>query len=297
MAAAAKGEMGSWVSDAAREKFMAAYERVLALWPQPVEALDLETTAAATRVNAYRPRRDGAPVVLLTGAGGSSPLWQPHVAALSAAGPVYAIDFPGDPGASVPRTLMTPPDTCAGWLDEVLAQLGGQPAHLVGTSFGGWVAMNQALRSPGRVASITLLDPAGLTALDARFWWWLSVSGMASLSPRPVRRRLARWLDNPAMLDQAMMDLMWAGIRSYRMERKFPALLTDDQLAAITVPALLVTGARSALITPVQARDRASHLPNAQVAIVPGSHGGFNRIDALNAQVVAFLQSVGATAA
>jgi hypothetical protein len=82
---------------------------------------------------------------------------------------------------------------------------------------------------------------------------------------------------------------MWAGIRSYRMERKFPALLTDDQLAAITVPALLVTGARSALITPAQARDRASHLPNAQLAIVPGSHGGFNRLDALNARVVAFL--------
>jgi pimeloyl-ACP methyl ester carboxylesterase len=80
------------------------------------------------------------------------------------------------------------------------------------------------------------------------------------------------------------------------MERKFPALLTDDQLAAITVPALMVTGARSALITPAQARDRASHLPNAQVAIVPGSHGGFNRLDALNAQVVAFLQSVGAAA-
>jgi len=89
---------------------------------------------------------------------------------------------------------------------------------------------------------------------------------------------------------------MWAGIRSYRMERKFPALLTDDQLATITVRALLVTGARSALITPAQARDRASHLPNAQVAIVPGSHGGFNRLDALNAQVVAFLQSVGAAA-
>jgi hypothetical protein len=32
------------------------------------------------------------------------------------------------------------------------------------------------------------------------------------------------------------------------------------------------------------------------VAIIPGSHGGFNRLDALNAQVVAFLQSVGAAA-
>jgi len=49
MAAAAKGETGSWVSDATREKFMAAYERVLALWPQPVEALDLETALERQR--------------------------------------------------------------------------------------------------------------------------------------------------------------------------------------------------------------------------------------------------------
>jgi pimeloyl-ACP methyl ester carboxylesterase len=28
-------------------------------------------------------------------------------------------------------------------------------------SYGGWVAMNQAIRAPGRVASVTLLDPPG----------------------------------------------------------------------------------------------------------------------------------------
>ena len=58
-----------------------------------------------------------------------------------------------------------------------------------------------------------------------------------------------------------------------------PGILTGGELRAITVPALLITGARSALITPAQARDRASLMPHAQVAIVPGSHGGFNRIN------------------
>ena len=48
---------------------MAAYERVFALWPQPVEEFDIETATATTRVHAYRPHPDGAPVVLLTGAG------------------------------------------------------------------------------------------------------------------------------------------------------------------------------------------------------------------------------------
>jgi pimeloyl-ACP methyl ester carboxylesterase len=161
----------------------------------------------------------------------------------------------------------------------------------VGFSYGGWVAMNQAIRAPRRVASITLLDPAGLTRLDARFWWWLSISGLATLTPMPLRRRLARWLDNPAMLQPELMTLMWAAIRGYHAEPKFPGVLTDDELRAIGVPVLLVTGARSALLTPAEARVRGSLMPHAEVAIVPGSHGGFNRIDELNDRIAAFIKS------
>src|ERR1700743_933089 len=50
-----QGEPGSWVSDTAREKFMAAYDRVFALWPQPREEFDVETGTATTRGHAYRP--------------------------------------------------------------------------------------------------------------------------------------------------------------------------------------------------------------------------------------------------
>ena len=284
---AAEGEPGSWVSDAAREKFMAAYERVFALWPQPCEEFDLETATATTRVHAYRPHPGGEPVVLLSAFNAAS--WYPHVAALGKDGPVYGIDMPGDANPSIPRALMTPPAACAAWLDELLAQLSDRPAHLVGFSYGGWVAMNQAIRAPGRVASITLLDPAGLTGLDARFWWWLSISGLASMTPMPVRRHLARWLDSPAMLQPELMTLMWAAIRGYRAEPKFPGVLTDDELRAITVPALLITGARSAMLTPAEARARGNLMPHAQVVIVPGSHGGFNRIDEVNDRIAAFI--------
>jgi pimeloyl-ACP methyl ester carboxylesterase len=82
----------------------------------------------------------------------------------------------------------------------LLGKLSDRPAHLVGFSYGGWVAMNQAIHAPGRVASITLLDPAGLVQLDARFYRWLSITGLATLTPMPLRRRLTRWLDAPGML-------------------------------------------------------------------------------------------------
>jgi pimeloyl-ACP methyl ester carboxylesterase len=107
----------------------------------------------------------------------------------------------------------------------------------------------------------------------------------------PLRRHLARWLDSPAMLERELMTLMWAGSRGHRMEPKFPAILTDDELRAITVPALLITGARSALLTPAQARARGSLMVHAEVAIVPGSHGGFNRINELNDRIAAFIQA------
>jgi pimeloyl-ACP methyl ester carboxylesterase len=197
-----------------------------ALWPQPCEEFDIETATATTPVHAYRPHPGGEPVVLLTGAGYNASGWYPHVAAFAKHHPVYGVDMPGDPNPSVACAPLTPPTSCATWLDELLAQLSDRPAHLVGLSYGGWVAMNQALRAPGRVASITLLD---LTRLDARFWWWFGVSGLATLTPMPVRRHLARWLDSPVMLERELMTLMWAGSRGYRMEPKFPDILTDDE--------------------------------------------------------------------
>jgi pimeloyl-ACP methyl ester carboxylesterase len=286
---APEDELGSWVSDAAREKFMAAYERAFALWPQPCEEFDVETATATTHVHACRPHPGGDPVVLLS-AFNTAGLY-PHAAALAEDGPVYGIDMPGDANPSVARALMTPPESCAAWLDELLGKLSDRPVHLVGFSYGGWIAMNQAIRAPGRVASITLLDPAGLTKLDARFWWWLSISGLATLTPMPLRRRLARWLDSPAMLQPELMTLMWAGTRGYHAEPKFPGILTDDELRAIDLPVLLVAGARSALLTPAEARARASVMPHAEVAIVPGSHGGFNRIDELNDRIAVFIKA------
>ena len=84
---------------------------------------------------------------------------------------------------------------------------------------------------------------------------------------------------------------MWAGIRGYHAEPKFPHVLTDDELRAISAPTLLVTGARSSLLTPAEARARGSLIPHAEVAVVPGSHGGFNRINELNDRIAAFIKA------
>jgi hypothetical protein len=45
------------------------------------------------------------------------------------------------------------------------------------------------------------------------------------------------------------------------------------------------------MLTPKEARARGSLMPHAEVAIVPGSHGGFNRIDELNDRIAAFIEA------
>src|SRR5271165_5305243 len=117
---AIEGEPGSWVSDTARETFMAAYEQAFALWPQPREEFDVHTATTTTHVHAYRPHPGGEPVVLLSAFNAAA--WYPHTAALAADGPVYGIDMPGDPNPSIARALMTPPAACADWLDELLGK-------------------------------------------------------------------------------------------------------------------------------------------------------------------------------
>jgi hypothetical protein len=68
------------------------------------------------------------------------------------------------------------------------------------------------------------------------------------------------------------MTVMWARSRGYRMEPKFP-------------------GARGAMLTPAEARARGSLIPHAEVTIVPGSQGGFNRINELNDRIAAFIEA------
>jgi pimeloyl-ACP methyl ester carboxylesterase len=88
-----------------------------------------------------------------------------------------------------------------------------------------------------------------------------------------------------------LMAVMWAGTRSYRIEPKFAAVLTDDELRSITVPVLLVTGSRSTVIRPERARECARLLPHGEAVVIDGGHGGFDDDDKLNELITTFLSA------
>ena len=264
-------QLSTFTSEAARTRFWSAYDRTLArLWPVPVEADDVDTWAGRVRV--YRAGGRGPdPVVLLSGAGGNALGWYRYVAALARQRPVVAVDPLGEAGRSVQTQPITDGAAAARWLEDVLAALGAERAHLVGSSFGGWLALEFARRAPGRVEAVTLVDPAGLSPVTGRFYRWVVLGGLTVLLPARLRHRAARGLVNGTLLEDDLMRLGLAG-RGFRRRLPNPPVWSDEELAAVRTPVQVLLGARSALhdSTAVAAR-LAAVAPSWRVEIVEGT--------------------------
>jgi pimeloyl-ACP methyl ester carboxylesterase len=103
----------------------------------------------------------GEPVLFLHAAGGAG-AWHPFHALLAGAGfEVIAPDHPGFGKSDEFAEAEAIDDLVYHYLD-VLDALGLSRPHVVGASFGGWIAAELAVHSPHRIGSLTLLSAAGL---------------------------------------------------------------------------------------------------------------------------------------
>ena len=294
-----QADVGRYVSDAWRDRYFAACDAVHALGAPARAERDVETSFGTTHVYQYGPTDPAAqsrtPVVLVHGAGSCSAMWYPNTPALSVARPVYAIDTPGDPGRSVQREPIHQPEHAAQWLDETLAELGLERVHLVGSSYGGWLALNQAHRRPGRLASVTLLDPGGLEKVGLRFFVWIFASLFATFAPKALRPRLAAWLEQPVLIVPELRAMIRLGVRAYRIRRPAPLPLSEDELSTIHTPLYLALGKRSLLVHPHRQVERVPRLiPGTRAEIIADTGHGpqIDHADEINRRMLSFMDSI-----
>lgn len=110
----------------------------------------------------YRDEGDGTPIVLVHGIGRSLEDWMEQHDLLAGRGHrVISVDLPGY-GESEPLDEKYTLPALARFLGSFLSSIGvSEPAHLVGNSLGGAVAMQLAVLSPHSVRSLVLVDSAG----------------------------------------------------------------------------------------------------------------------------------------
>lgn len=260
--------IGRFVSPEARDEYFESYREVLNAWLAPDAELDVETSHGTTRVYRYG-QGDAPPVVLLHGLGTSSAVNGPILKALARRHPVYAFDRLGEPGRSVPTRPFKDVAEEARCRDEVMAALGLTGVHLVGLSTGGWVAFQQAVHAPGRLATLTLLDP---TCLTAKFSTKLLVYGavVAILNREWLWRRLLAWMTGTASLDRPDIRLVRKGLRAYRMAVPMQVLPEARLFASVTLPVYALFAGRSVAHDGPSAAKRARELmPHAEVELWP----------------------------
>ncbi len=291
------GRIGRFRNPAAESRFLAAYDRALGAWPSAPKQLDVDTRYGKTHVLSCG-SSTGVPIVLLPAIAVSAASWWGNVGALGARHPVLAIDRIGDVGRSRQTTRIGGASEFAGWLDELLRELGAHRVHLVGLSYGGWGALNQAVRRPERLASVTSVDPPG-AILRPRAKLIIQIAPDAIIatigkSDRALLRML-RLLNNGSVPTQPLLDLSVDGLRTFLGKQPPPRRLTDAQLSSIRTPTLVLFGSRSPLTNSARAAERLRRLvSNVEVEIVTdaGHMLPVERPDLFNQRVLQFVDAV-----
>jgi len=167
-------------------------------------------------------------------------------------------------------------------LEEFLAWLGLERPALMGVSFGGVLALDLAIRRPGRMQALVL------QGVGPRFEEGLlqQVAGaVLSRYPLPADNPFFNQFFNlffggrqePSPLVEFVTRQCWQtdqGVMAHRF-RMVEQVDFTGRLAGIRVPALLMAGERDVLVSPQGLRELAGELPGARMARMPGGHLAF----------------------
>lgn len=256
---ASRQRVGHFVSRTGFARYLDAYR---AAAPAFAAQFDVPTGLGAVRVYRYDGPPDRTPVLLLPGRGSGSPMWRTNLASLVAQRTVFSLDLLGDAGLSVQSGPIADAADQARWLDEVIAGLGLSRVHLLGVSMGGWLAVNAAVRTPDRIASIMVLDPAMTFGNIPAKAVIASIALVVPRFPGGLRRRVMSWLAGGAPVDETLpeAELLDASATGFVVRQPAPRVFDDDALRAVALPVLAIIAGRSVIHHPARAADRARRL-------------------------------------
>jgi pimeloyl-ACP methyl ester carboxylesterase len=251
--------VGHFRSEAGERAYLAAYREAMTLLPTPRSTMDLETTFGHVRVyefGAASADRAAIPVVLLPGRTSGVPMWAYNLPDFAAVRITYALDALGDAGLSVQVRPISGAADQADWLDQALAQLPFRTVHLVGHSFGGWLAATYGVTHPERVQTLTLLDP--VFVFQGLRWQVYFISLPASLPflPRHWRTRMLSAIGGgPVDPADPMARMISEATEHYMVKLPLPERLTGTQLRGLHMPVYAALAGRSIMHHAARAAD------------------------------------------
>jgi len=219
---------------------------------------------------------DAQPVMFLHGAGGHTG-WMGFLEELSQRFAVFAPEHPGFGQSDDPPWLDNVADLAYFYLD-LLKALDLERVHLIGTSLGGWIAAELAVRDTARLASLTLVGAVGITA---------GGETIPDIFRMPVEENLRRFYADQERAarrvgDMAKVDPELAAKNRGTVTRLAyrPRFYNPDLgkwLHRIDVPTLLLWGAADGLVPPKFGEAYRALIPGSRLVVLPeAGHAPFD---------------------
>ena len=230
----------------------------------------------------------GDPVMLIVGLNGVGAMWGPQVSLFAKDFQTIVPDHRGCGQTSAPETGYTIAQHASD-MAETLRALGCGPAHIVGSSTGGAIAMEMALDHPDVVRSVvsvsswaktdgyfrqqfevrrTVLKDLGLRAhqeYSATFLWGASFL-------RNHYEKVRKWIELTAAKPESIEIMI----------KRIDMILAQDQLnrlGQVEKPTLVMVGKEDICTPPYLSEEIAAATPGAELAILDGGHFFYKEIN------------------
>jgi pimeloyl-ACP methyl ester carboxylesterase len=212
--------------------------------------------------------KGSGPVVLVLHGGGGPVTVAPLVAQFGKTMRTLAPTLPGWNGTERPASMTRADDFAMFYLRE-LERGGLRDVTVVGSSLGGWIAAEMAVRDPaGLIGRIVLVDAVGVEVPGE------TVVDFFALTPRGVAEHSYhdpdRFFLDPATLPPERLALIRGNLATLRViagERMYdPELL--GRLGQVKIPALVLWGESDRIAGPGYGRALAAALPNGRFELI-----------------------------
>ncbi|MEL7217380.1 MAG: alpha/beta hydrolase [Pseudomonadota bacterium] len=230
--------------------------------------------------------RDGVPIVLLHGSNADLHTWEPWAEALSETYRIIRFDQVGHGLTGADPNNDYSLENFVEDIDQVADVMGLETFILGGNSMGGSHTVGYALAHPDRLQGIILVDAGGAPVKDdgdGNVGFSIARTPiinqlMKHITPRSlVEQSLRQSVSNQAIVTEEAVDRYWEllrypGNRGATITRFARGLtgFTEDQVARIEVPALVIWGDEDRLIPLSAGEWYDATLSNSSLVVYPG---------------------------
>jgi pimeloyl-ACP methyl ester carboxylesterase len=212
---------------------------------------------------------DGDTLMYLHGAAGVPP-WLPFFAALAGKHGVLLPEHPGFGDSDNPPWIRNIGDVAMYYLDFIDA-LPAERVHLVGHSLGGWIAAELAVRNCSRIASLSLIAPAGVRVKGVpsgdSFIWAPDELARNLFHNQSFAEQMIAQVPSEQDADRALTNRFMAAKLGWEPRWFNPSL--ERWLHRIQVPAFVLWGREDKIMPSAYAKVWQERLPDARIEILP----------------------------